>query len=302
MLPSGGLATARPWPVLEDQQRENHLMARTDRDPSGARIAITLGALVAVVMLVIWGATSLAGAFSGGLKPTPVATPIASKVPTASSGSTATGNASVRDVQTPAVPVKPAVKPDTAVATKTTPKARTNFGATGVDARRTTEAAIALSVGLKLRPLLEAQGVKVIMTRTAPKAISNKDRAAVANAANADLFLRLHCDGVDGASSIHGISMQVPSASKQWAPIGSSRKAGEIILGKLLSETGAANRGIAPRSDLVGFNWCKVTTCLPEMGFLSNRAEADKLASSSYQTKLAKALSDGTMAYLRTLR
>ena len=171
---------------------------------------------------------------------------------------------------------------------------RTNSGADG-------EAAVVLKVGLKLRPLLEAQGVKVIMTRTGPRAISNKDRAAIANAAHADLFLRLHCDGVNG-SGTHGISMQIPGASKGWAPLAPSRKAGQMILSALIGATGAADRGLAPRSDLVGFNWCKVPTCLPELGFLSNPAEASKLKSDSYQNALAKALASGTMAYLHTVR
>jgi N-acetylmuramoyl-L-alanine amidase len=173
-------------------------------------------------------------------------------------------------------------------------KVKTQSGAEG-------EAEIVLAVGLKLRPLLEAQGVKVIMTRTAPKALSNIDRAQMANKAHADLFLRLHCDGI-GDSSVRGISMQLPNASKGWAPIGASRKAGDMILSALVNETGAPDRGLDPRPDLTGFNWSKVPTCLPEMGFVSNPSENAKLHSAAYQQTLAKALADGTMAYLHSVR
>lgn len=306
-------------------------MTRDTRNPSATRIAVTLGGVVAAVMLGIWGASAIASAMHGGLKPEPklesVATHEATRSAPAAQASTASAPATV--AVKPAAPKPPAPKPAPVPApvktpaekyvvvidpghggelsgnepvgpNDSTPHPRTAYGATGTNG--VTEASIVLKVGLKLRPLLEKQGVKVIMIRTGPRAISNKDRAAIANNAHADLFLRLHCDGVDGSPGTHGISMQVPGSSKEWAPLGSSRKAGEIILGALIRQTGAANKGIVPRSDLAGFNWCKVPTALPEMGFLSNPTEANKLASDSYQNTLAKALADGTMAYLHTVR
>jgi N-acetylmuramoyl-L-alanine amidase len=310
---------------------------RDTRTPSATRIAVTLGAVVAAVMLAIWGATAVAGAVHGDLKP---ATPLQSVTsrPATSSAQAATEAAVVASKAAAALATQsaPASKPAAAkpkpVAPKpqaasgkyvvvidpghggdlsgnepvgpndSTPHPKTAYGATGVDAHHTSEASIVLKIGLKLRPLLEKQGVKVIMVRTGPAKISNKDRAAIANNAHADLFLRLHLDGVDGSSGTHGISMQIPSSSKGWAPLGTSRKAGEIILSSLVSETGAPSRGLAPRSDLAGFNWCKVPTCLPEMGFLSNPTEANKLVTDSYQNTLAKALADGTMKYLATQR
>ncbi len=322
-----------PYAARRPPERAWSAVRSDQRSPSGTRIAVTLGAVVAAVMLAIWGVTALAAGLSGGLQATPknaAIAPAATKLPTSTTTATsavpATSSAAV--IATKPTP-KPAVKPKAVTKPKPAPAAkvvagkyvvvidpghggdlpgsepvgpwsgapmvnRTNSGASG-------EAAVVLKVGLKLRPLLEAQGVKVIMTRTGSRAISNKDRAAIANAAHADLFLRLHCDGVNG-SGTHGISMQIPGASNGWAPLGPSRKAGQMILSALVRTTGAADRGLAPRSDLVGFNWCKVPTCLPEMGFLSNPSEASKLQSDSYQNVLAKALASGTMAYLHTVR
>jgi N-acetylmuramoyl-L-alanine amidase len=300
------------------------------RDTSATRIAVTLGALVAAVMLGIWGATALASAINGGA---PKATPIAKKTPVASAPLATTAPVEATRVaegdrtQVDPVPApKPAPKSAPAPApvkaapkyvvvvdpghggelpgseptgpNDSTPHPKTAFGATGVNGK--TEAELVLKIALKLRPLLEARGVKVIMVRTTPAKISNIQRAEIANKAHADLFLRLHMDGVDGSPGTNGISMQVPAAG--WPPIAQSRKAGEIILSSLIAETGASNRGIAPRKDLAGFNWCKVPTALPELGFLSNRTEANKLASDSYQQKLAQALADGTMQYLQTVR
>src|SRR5204862_4260363 len=73
----------------------------------------------------------------------------------------------------------------------------------GARARRGAyERDVALSVGLLAVPLLEAQGAKVIMTRTqdnpwryhARKQADNRARAVLANLIHADAYVRLHCD------------------------------------------------------------------------------------------------------------
>ena len=112
---------------------------------------------------------------------------------------------------------------------------------------------------MKLKPLLEAQGVKVIMIRTSENVtISNKERAEIANAAEADLFLRLHCDGID-SSSANGISMQAPANSGWPAASYSRSEQGEPAHPRQSHRaTGAKDRGIVERGDLAGFNWCKV--------------------------------------------
>lgn len=179
-----------------------------------------------------------------------------------------------------------------------TPKAKTASGATGTNG--VTEAASVLKIGLKLRPLLEAQGVRVIMTRTAPAAISNIDRAKIANNAHADLFLRLHLDSA--GRSTRGALMEIPASGAGWAPVGQSSKAGAMIQAALLRATGASDRGTRSVSDLTGFNWCKEPTCLTEMANLDNPTDSALASSGDYQQKLAEGLANGVMAYLHTVR
>ena len=50
-------------------------------------------------------------------------------------------------------------------------------------------------VGLRLKALLEAQGATVVLTKIREsQVVANRRRAEIANAAHADLLLRLHCD------------------------------------------------------------------------------------------------------------
>jgi len=160
------------------------------------------------------------------------------------------------------------------------------------------ESKVNLEVALKLRDELQARGIKVVMVRTSQDVnISNSERAAVANEAGADLFIRLHCDG--GASSLTGLSTLIPARNQWTAPIMSeSTKAGKIVHKAVIASTGAKDRGVVNRSDLSGFNWAKVPTILIEMGFMSNAAEDRKLSTDAYQRKLADGMADGIVEYL----
>jgi len=70
----------------------------------------------------------------------------------------------------------------------------------GTKGKKLTEMQIVWDMALLLKPRLERMGAKVVMTKPSLHAlVRNKDRAAVANRAKADLMLRLHCDAAAGS-------------------------------------------------------------------------------------------------------
>ena len=73
-------------------------------------------------------------------------------------------------------------------------KAKVTTGATGISTKQK-ESELALKVALLLEKALKEEGYNVIMTRTTNNVnISNKERAMIANNAEADAFLRIHAD------------------------------------------------------------------------------------------------------------
>lgn len=73
-----------------------------------------------------------------------------------------------------------------------------DYGAIG---KITNEKTINLDVGLKVRKMLgEYSGIKVVMTRSTDTFLKLQERADVANAAKADLFVSIHVNSVDRRS------------------------------------------------------------------------------------------------------
>jgi N-acetylmuramoyl-L-alanine amidase len=177
-------------------------------------------------------------------------------------------------------------------------KPKVTGGATGV-ATGIAEYELNLQLANNLKDKLEADGVKVVLTRTTNDVnVSNSERAAIANAAKANLFIRIHADGSTDPS-VAGISTLHPSANPWTKPIvAQSKKAALLVQKSVVTATGATDRGAVQRSDLAGFNWSKVPSVLVETGFLSNAVEDRLLTSSHYQDQVASGIAAGVMAYL----
>ncbi|KJR44739.1 N-acetylmuramoyl-L-alanine amidase [Desulfosporosinus sp. I2] len=173
-------------------------------------------------------------------------------------------------------------------------------GAAGIDTK-TPEYLINMKVSLQLRDLLQKKGYTVVMTKTDNSvSLGNIQRAEIGNNEKAALVIRIHADSSEN-TTVTGASMLVPLPINEGTKviIDESNRCGRIILNLLTSEVGMKNRGLAPHSDMTGFNWSKVPVILVEMGFLSNPDEDRKLSDANYQAKLASALANGIAEALK---
>ena len=160
---------------------------------------------------------------------------------------------------------------------------------------------LTLEVSLRLRRLLRAAGVRVVMTRTRTSGASmgNIARARIANDAGAALFLRVHADGASSASA-RGTHTLTPALRRGWTDdvYASSRRAATLVQTELVRTLGFPNRGIQERSDFTGFNWADVPVILVEMGFMTNPTEDRALALPTVRQRAALGLCRGTLRFL----
>ena len=78
------------------------------------------------------------------------------------------------------------------------------------------ESEVNLETAKKLKGILISRGYKVVMVRESQDVnISNIQRAEIANKSNADLAIRIHCDG-SGNSALHGYFILTPSSSNRF--------------------------------------------------------------------------------------
>jgi N-acetylmuramoyl-L-alanine amidase len=164
-----------------------------------------------------------------------------------------------------------------------------------------TEAELNLRVALRLRPLLERAGVRVVTTRTTTSSTSmgNIARARIANRAGAALFLRIHADGATDRST-RGTHTLHPALRRGWTDdvYTPSRRAARIVQRELVRALRFPDRGIRERSDFTGFNWADVPAILVEMGFMTNPTDDRLLATAAFQRRAALGLCRGTLRFL----
>jgi len=172
----------------------------------------------------------------------------------------------------------------------------------------------ALDVARKLRPLLQAKGLRVIMTREGDYFVPLEVRAQIANAARNSIFVSIHFNATDRDPNATGFEIfsftprGAPSTSDDWVtPTALSMQAGSEVDGQsmalsaciyhsLLGHIPEFDRGIK-RARFAVLRLTRVPAVLIEGGFLTERGESQLIAKKDWRGKLAQAIGVGIENY-----
>lgn len=141
-----------------------------------------------------------------------------------------------------------------------------------------------LDLSLRVKEKLEAKGIKVVMTREDDRFVSLNDRAVRANNLRADAFVSIHANAA--RSTAYGIE------TFYYKNIDNSLASS--IQKKLINYTKAYNRGVKNNNFYV-VKYTNMPAALAEVGFMTNKDEAEKLKTYSYQEKLVNAIANGIL-------
>ncbi|PYI46095.1 MAG: hypothetical protein DMF10_10120 [Verrucomicrobia bacterium] len=175
----------------------------------------------------------------------------------------------------------------------------------------------ALDVARKLRPLLQANGLRVIMTREGDYFVPLEVRAKIANAAPNSIFVSIHFNATSdnpnatgfeifsftprGAPSTSDTALTSTSYGMQpgSAVDAQSMALSACIYHSVLGHIPEYDRGIK-RARFAVLRLTKVPAVLIEGGFLTERGECKLIANKDWRGKLAGAIGMGIENY-RTL-
>lgn len=208
-------------------------------------------------------------------------------------------------------------------------------GNPGVYFRRgVTEKDVTLSIARLLRAELVRRGIEVNMTRTTDTLISLYDRPYTCSDA-CDLFVSIHVNSMPGgrnASRAHGVETYFLSDAKTedaarvakmendairydrnvadtgvgfiWKDLmqneilRESARLAELVQQRLGRVSPGGDRGVQQARFWV-LNYARRPAILVETGFATNRGDAEFIGTGAGQQKLAVAMADGIVAYLR---
>lgn len=155
----------------------------------------------------------------------------------------------------------------------------------GVPGQRVPEKNMTLDVSLRLKPILEREGYRVILTRDRDEFVSLGSRVAIANNQRNAIFICVH---FNSAPRLGANGIETYFYSTESAPLAAS------IQSSVVRSAGTENRGVRRRGYFV-LRRTNIPAVLVECGFLTNPTEAQYAQSAAYRQKLARSIADGIL-------
>ncbi|MFA7611270.1 MAG: N-acetylmuramoyl-L-alanine amidase [Sulfurimonas sp.] len=200
--------------------------------------------------------------------------------------------------------------------------------------RKYREKIVVMDVSKELQKILESRGYKVYMTRDRDKFIKLRERTKFANKKNANIFISIHANAIDGknAKKVHGVECYFlsPSRSEKAKRVAALENSADIsdmnIYGKdsylnflnhrntvasnklaidlqrgMLGALGKKYSGVKDGGVREGPFWVLVGAQMPsvlvEVGFITHPTEARRLVDKNYLKTMALGLADGIERY-----
>ena len=161
----------------------------------------------------------------------------------------------------------------------------------GTQAGDIIEKDVNLTITKKLEALLIEAGATVTMTRDKDDYVALKDRTAIGNQSNADLFLSLHCNSFESDSNVHGLEIYYhknSETSKQYAETATQALKDSNTI--YVREVSKQNMEVLRNSS--------IPAIMIEMGFLTNAEDCANLNDSLYQEFLTRLIAEKIITML----
>lgn len=182
------------------------------------------------------------------------------------------------------------------------------------------EKSLTMDVAARVGRLLRADGYRVVFTRDSDTKVELPIRSAVANTAGADLFISIHFNSLPRDTKTNGVELftfapedvrstdawsgKVSDAESQPSPVNKFDHWSSVAAFSMQREMLGALKAFDRGKKIAHFGVLRSLNCpgmLVECGFLSNEAEARRIATPEYRQKIAEAIVLGVRSYAGVL-
>ncbi len=160
-------------------------------------------------------------------------------------------------------------------------------GAIGIGGLR--EKDIILPLAQQVAAILEQRGVKAILTRTDDYFVDLAPRVEMARRANVDVFVSIHANAIANRPDVNGLETYYYSSGQRLA---------QTIHSSILQNVGVKDRGVR-RARFYVLRNNPMPAVLVEVGFVTGRQDAPRLATTAYENQMAQAIANGILQYIQ---
>lgn len=165
-------------------------------------------------------------------------------------------------------------------------------GAVGIGGLQ--EKQVIFPIALRVRQLLEAQGITVVMTREDDRTLDLQPRVDIAERADADLFVSIHANAISlSRPDVNGLESYYSSET--------GRRLAATIHASMLAATGMNDRGVKQAGFFV-IRRTSMPATLLELGFVTGAQDAPRLRDPAWRETMANAIARGILQYIEQTR
>ncbi|MBP5976166.1 N-acetylmuramoyl-L-alanine amidase [Brasilonema sp. CT11] len=149
---------------------------------------------------------------------------------------------------------------------------------------------VVLPIGRRIASILQQNGIQVALTRDTDYFVTLQGRVDIAVQANADLFVSVHANSVDRRPDVNGLETYYFDSGLDLARVVHSNILRTIPTIK--------DRGVRKARFYV-LRKNSIPSILVETGYMTGQEDNPRLGSPEYQNRMAEAIANGILLYLR---